>query len=45
MIILLIARTAPAATFTVDTTDDSIDLAPGDGVCADATGLCSLRAA
>jgi CSLREA domain-containing protein len=31
--------------FTVDTTVDSIDASPGDGICADAGGACSLRAA
>ncbi len=38
---------APAfgLSFTVNTTTDSIDADPGNGVCADATGLCSLRAA
>jgi hypothetical protein len=34
-----------AATFTVDTTDDTADASPGDGVCADSAGRCSLRAA
>src|SRR6266581_3537980 len=34
-----------AATFTVDTTADVVDALPGDGVCATATGACSLRAA
>ena len=33
------------ATFVVDTTVDSVDAVPGDGVCADALGDCSLRAA
>ncbi len=33
------------ASFTVDTTIDSIDAAPGDGMAADADGNCSLRAA
>jgi CSLREA domain-containing protein len=37
--------TASAATFTVNTTADSLDAAPGDGFCADAGGFCSLRAA
>jgi CSLREA domain-containing protein len=32
-------------TFTVDTTVDSVDAVPGDGICADANGHCSLRAA
>ncbi|WP_051062169.1 right-handed parallel beta-helix repeat-containing protein [Ilumatobacter nonamiensis] len=31
--------------FDVDTTDDTVDAAPGDGECADADGACSLRAA
>ncbi len=34
-----------AATFVVDTTSDTQDAAPGNGICADAGGLCSLRAA
>ena len=33
------------ATFVVVTTADTQDATPGDGVCADAGGLCSLRAA
>lgn len=37
--------TANAATFTVNTTADTQDLAPGNGACADAGGMCSLRAA
>ncbi len=36
---------APAATFTVDTTTDAVDTVAGDGVCATAGGACSLRAA
>jgi CSLREA domain-containing protein len=36
---------APILTFTVDTIDDAVDAAPGDGTCATATGTCSLRAA
>ncbi len=34
-----------AATFNVNTTDDSHDAAPGDGNCLDENGKCSLRAA
>ena len=34
-----------AATFTVNTTDDDVDVAPGDGICATAGGACTLRAA
>lgn len=36
---------APLLTFTVDTTEDAVDAAPGDGACATASGACSLRAA
>ena len=34
-----------AATFVVNTTNDTVDAAPGDGNCADAGAMCSLRAA
>src|SRR5262249_50058577 len=34
-----------SATFTVNTTDDDVDVAPGDGICATAGGTCTLRAA
>ena len=39
------AGLANAATFTVDTTSDTVDASPGNGSCADSTGACSLRAA
>jgi CSLREA domain-containing protein len=35
----------PAATYTVNTTNDTDDANPGDGICADSDGNCSLRAA
>ena len=35
----------PAATITVTSTIDAVDTNPGDGVCADGTGNCTLRAA
>jgi len=40
-------RIVPAAahTFTVNTTADTTDVVPGDGICADSAGNCSLRAA
>lgn len=38
-------QTASAATFVVDSTADEPDANPGDGVCADAGGACTLRAA
>src|SRR5438132_609352 len=31
--------------FAVNTTVDSVDASPGDGICADSLGRCSLRAA
>lgn len=31
--------------YTVDSTADRVDAAPGDGVCRDAVGACTLRAA
>lgn len=34
-----------AVTFNVDTTDDALDAAPGDGQCATSSHECSLRAA
>ncbi|GGA12676.1 hypothetical protein GCM10008018_67130 [Paenibacillus marchantiophytorum] len=36
---------ASAATFTVNTTADTVDSNTGDGVCADSNSECSLRAA
>lgn len=36
---------ARADTFTVNTTDDTVDANPGDGIAFDASGNCSLRAA
>jgi CSLREA domain-containing protein len=36
---------APAASFTVNTTADTDDANPGNTVCADSSGKCSLRAA
>ena len=36
---------ARAATFTVNNTADTVDVAPGDAACADANGACTLRAA
>ncbi len=36
---------APSVTFTVNTTADLQDTNPGNGICADGGGNCSLRAA
>jgi|GEM_PF-1960932 len=43
--ILIRGNVAQAAIFTVNTTDDTVDVNPGDGVAVDASGYCSLRAA
>ena len=37
--------TRAAGTFTVNSLADTPDAAPGNGICADAGGLCTLRAA
>ena len=42
---LLLSTTLSAAEFVVDTTQDSVDVSPGDGNCATQSGKCSLRAA
>src|SRR4030066_1574657 len=36
---------ALAATFTVNSTEDAVDIIPGNGICADAFDDCTLRAA
>lgn len=36
---------APGATFSVNSTADAVDAAPGNGTCATAGGACTLRAA
>src|SRR5215471_6164034 len=41
----VIAMPLPDPTFTVNTTADTVDANPGDGICADSNGQCSLRAA
>ncbi len=44
-VLLWFAGSATAATFTVNTTADTPDASPRNGVCADSSGNCSLRAA
>ncbi|HEX2851008.1 MAG TPA: choice-of-anchor Q domain-containing protein [Acidimicrobiales bacterium] len=39
------AAATVGATFTVDDPGDTSDATPGDGICADAGGKCTLRAA
>ena len=43
--VLVAAPSARAATFTVNSRADAVDAAIGDGACATATGVCTLRAA
>ena len=45
VLFLLVAYPVQATEFSVDTTVDALDASPGDGICADATGACTLRAA
>jgi uncharacterized repeat protein (TIGR01451 family)/CSLREA domain-containing protein len=45
LVALFAATAAQAATFHVDSTADAVDSNPGDGVCDDGTGHCTLRAA
>lgn len=40
-----LAALSSGAQYTVNSTVDAVDAAPGDGVCADAAGNCTLRAA
>lgn len=42
---MFLSVAANAATFVVNTTNDTADATPGDGMCADAGAQCSLRAA
>ena len=43
--LLLFDTLAHGATFTVDSVVDAVDANPGNGVCADTGGNCTLRAA
>src|SRR5438128_12398148 len=45
--VMALAATGPAhaASFTVNSTVDAVDAAPGDGACATLLGQCTLRAA
>lgn len=46
VLLIAVAINASADTnFTVNSTDDAIDTAPGDGFCATDTATCTLRAA
>jgi len=43
--LLISPRPAHASTFAVNSTADTNDANPGDGICDDGSGLCTLRAA
>ena len=43
--VFLFSVTSRAATFTVNSTGDGADAVPGNGICADGSGNCTLRAA
>jgi CSLREA domain-containing protein len=43
--ILAFSACTLAATFMVNNTGDTLDAAPGDGICADSSSQCTLRAA
>ena len=45
VVLMATAAAANAATFVVNSFDDLADATPGDGVCATATSVCTLRAA
>lgn len=45
ILFFLLAPEAISATFLVDSPNDTNDLTPGDGICADVFGQCTLRAA
>ena len=45
IVILFTFQTVKAETFMVNTTKDTVDANPGDGVAEDASGNTSLRAA
>jgi large repetitive protein len=40
-----VPQTVLAASFTVNSTADTVDASPGNGICADASNNCTLRAA
>ncbi len=44
-IVLPTSNASAAGSYVVDTEDDAVDAVPGDGVCADSIGRCTLRAA
>lgn len=45
LVLAVAAGPAAAVNFVVNTTTDTVDVVPGNGICADGSGNCSLRAA
>jgi CSLREA domain-containing protein len=45
VLLIIAGSSAHAATFTVNSTTDAVDAAPGDSICATTGGDCTLRAA
>src|SRR5512139_3911774 len=45
MLTAIFCSSASAATFIVNSITDAVDANPGDGICATAGGVCTLRAA
>ena len=45
IVVLALGSSAWAATFNVNSTQDAVDATPGDGICASAAGVCTLRSA
>src|SRR3954454_15069512 len=45
LMLALAAPSAIAASFMVTSTTDAVDATPGDGTCATADAVCTLRAA
>jgi len=44
-VVLSLSQGVEAALFKVNSTDDSVDTLPGDGICRTAAAVCTLRAA
>ena len=45
LLFLIISGSSYSQDFTVNSIVDSPDAIPGDGICDDGSGVCSLRAA
>jgi CSLREA domain-containing protein len=45
IVLCCVVLSTQATTFTVNSTADNVDNSPGDGICQDIAGFCTLRAA